>query len=285
MPFTPGWTFTHDVDEYAAHVGALLDDPERHTIALTVIEQERRNGPSPSGATLFGWWTDASGDVRGQVSVTPPYAPLVEIAPEESFPALLDALIERLGEVRGISAPAEVALPFVSAASHRTRWQPVLHHGTRLFRCLHVRPPSPMPRGTSRAGRDDDVPLLVEWMHAFMSETHSPVSEGLDELVRRRIGWDGFRLWCTEAGDTVSLAGTSLPAAGTSRIGPVYTPPELRRRGYGGAVTWAATRDVQGQGLAAVLFTDLANPTSNALYPRLGYQPVADRAVFRLEPT
>jgi predicted GNAT family acetyltransferase len=29
-----------------------------------------------------------------------------------------------------------------------------------------------------------------------------------------------------------------------------------------------------------VLFTDLANPTSNALYPRLGYRPVEDRIVL-----
>ncbi|MFG1607450.1 GNAT family N-acetyltransferase [Actinoplanes sp. NPDC049265] len=28
-----------------------------------------------------------------------------------------------------------------------------------------------------------------------------------------------------------------------------------------------------------VLFTDLANPTSNALYQRLGYRPVEDRKV------
>jgi predicted GNAT family acetyltransferase len=33
-----------------------------------------------------------------------------------------------------------------------------------------------------------------------------------------------------------------------------------------------------------VLYTDLANPTSNALYQRLGYRPVEDRVVFSFEP-
>ena len=34
-----------------------------------------------------------------------------------------------------------------------------------------------------------------------------------------------------------------------------------------------------GQRLGSI--TDLANPTSNALYQRLGYQPVEDRVVLR----
>ena len=33
-----------------------------------------------------------------------------------------------------------------------------------------------------------------------------------------------------------------------------------------------------------VLYTDLANPTSNALYQRLGYRPVEDRVIFSFEP-
>jgi predicted GNAT family acetyltransferase len=65
------------------------------------------------------------------------------------------------------------------------------------------------------------------------------------------------------------------------RVGPVYTPPGHRGRGYGGAVTWTVSQAARDAGAAQVLlFTDLANPTSNALYQRLGYQPVADRLVL-----
>ena len=32
-----------------------------------------------------------------------------------------------------------------------------------------------------------------------------------------------------------------------------------------------------------VLFTDLANPASNALYQRLGYEAVADRAIYSFD--
>jgi predicted GNAT family acetyltransferase len=65
------------------------------------------------------------------------------------------------------------------------------------------------------------------------------------------------------------------------RVGYVYTPPELRGRGYAGAATAAVSRAALEDGVAGVLlFTDLANPTSNALYQRLGYRPVEDRVIL-----
>jgi predicted GNAT family acetyltransferase len=80
----------------------------------------------------------------------------------------------------------------------------------------------------------------------------------------------------------VSLAGRHKAAAGQARVGPVYTPPELRGRGFGGAATIAVTRAALDDGAdGVVLFTDLANPTSNTLYQRLGYRRISDWAVLR----
>jgi hypothetical protein len=79
------------------------------------------------------------------------------------------------------------------------------------------------------------------------------------------------------------MAGSTREVAGVVRIGPVYTAPPHRQRGYGGAVTTAASQAALAGGASAVvLFTDLANPTSNALYRRLGYRPVCDRVLLRL---
>ena len=87
-------------------------------------------------------------------------------------------------------------------------------------------------------------------------------------------------LWHDPTGVVVSLAGRNPTLAGVARLGPVYTPPQHRRRGYGTAITAACTRDaLRGGAHHVVLFTDLANPTSNALYQRLGYRPVSDRTI------
>ena len=83
-------------------------------------------------------------------------------------------------------------------------------------------------------------------------------------------------LWET-AGGPMSMAGATRAVAGQARVGPVYTPPERRGRGFGGAVTAAVSQAAKDAGVGEVLlYTDLANPTSNALYQRLGYEPVSD---------
>jgi len=82
-------------------------------------------------------------------------------------------------------------------------------------------------------------------------------------------------LW--EDGGTVSLAGCGGLTANGIRVGPVYTPPELRRRGYASALTAALTRELLAGGRRfCFLFTDLGNPTSNSIYRQVGYEPVAD---------
>jgi predicted GNAT family acetyltransferase len=64
----------------------------------------------------------------------------------------------------------------------------------------------------------------------------------------------------------------------------VYTPRAHRGRGYGSAVTAVATQDILDDGAIPVLFTDLANPTSNGIYQRLGYRPVGDYVSVAVGP-
>lgn len=79
----------------------------------------------------------------------------------------------------------------------------------------------------------------------------------------------------------MSLAAFSRPIAGASRVGPVYTPPAVRGRGYAAGVTHAASGAAHAAGAREVLlFTDLANPTSNGIYQRAGYVPVEDRVLL-----
>ena len=104
-------------------------------------------------------------------------------------------------------------------------------------------------------------------------------------MVDDRLSYRGLTLW-EDAGRPVSMAGLTRMAAGQVRVGPVYTPPGLRGRGYAGAVTCVVSQAARDAGAGQVLlFTDLANPTSNALYQRLGYEPVEDRAMWSFRPS
>ena len=67
-------------------------------------------------------------------------------------------------------------------------------------------------------------------------------------------------------------------------VGGVYTPPELRRKGYATACVAALSALLLDRGHSfCVLYTDLANPTSNSIYQKIGYRPVTDSAVHRFE--
>jgi predicted GNAT family acetyltransferase len=124
-----------------------------------------------------------------------------------------------------------------------------------------------------------DRNLVLAWFAAFSREVHSLGGDRPD-AVDDRLSYGGITLWET-GGTPVSMAGVTRPVAGMVRVGPVYTPPELRGRGYAGAATAAASRAALDDGVTEVLlFTDLANPTSNALYQRLGYRPIEDRTVL-----
>jgi predicted GNAT family acetyltransferase len=94
--------------------------------------------------------------------------------------------------------------------------------------------------------------------------------------VDQRLSYGGLTVW-EAGGSPVSMAAITRIVHAMARVGSVYTPPELRGRGYAGGVTAAVSQVALDSGAEVVLFTDLANPTSNALYERLGYHPVEDR--------
>lgn len=113
-------------------------------------------------------------------------------------------------------------------------------------------------------------------MTAFKQESGEGGAASETALLDR-ISYGGMLLW-EDAGVPVSLAGFFRPVGAVTRIGPVYTPPALRGRGYAAGITHAATGAARAAGAQEVLlFTDLANPTSNGVYRRLGYTPVEDR--------
>ena len=87
------------------------------------------------------------------------------------------------------------------------------------------------------------------------------------------------RVW--DEGAVVAFAGYSEGAADTVRIAPVYTPPCHRGRGYASAMVGELSRELLGSGKRAIfLTTDVANPTSNNIYQRIGFRPVADHFQF-----
>jgi len=278
------WTLTGSPDEYLAIAGGLLrSDPVRNTIALGAAETVRVRGLRAYGETepLFGWWRRGDGEITAALLHTPPYPVLLTALPEGSARPLADALIARGRPVPGITAEEGVATAFAAVWAGLTGAGAHEFLRTRLYWLGQLRPPEPAPGGAARLAAEADRELLRMWLAAFADELADDIARDEDEIIDDRLSYGGLTIW-ESRGAPVSLAGFHRPVAGTVRIGPVYTPPAHRRTGYGGAVTAAVSRAALDSGASnVVLFTDQANPASNALYQRLGFDPVEERVVLR----
>jgi hypothetical protein len=186
----------------------------------------------------------------------------------------LAALLAALPALRGVSGLVAVVEGLLAGLG---RTGPDRQMGQRLFRLRALTD----PRGVAGHGvlaTDGHRAVVRRWVKAFMDEAEAFGHRDdafADSLITAGMCW----LWLDAAGEPVSLAARRPVIGGSARVGPVYTPTAARGHGYGSAVTASATRSILAEGAIPVLFTDLANPTSNKIYRAMGYEPVEDRLV------
>jgi len=273
-----------DAREFARLARPLLDpDPVRHTSLLTVLNAVSHGAFVPVAMLTV----HDGGAVVGALLRTDGWPALVSGVPPRWAPAVVEALLEIGTDAVGALGPVPEAEAFASAWTARTGTSVKEELRLRLFALGELRPPDGVP-GTVRCVGPDDagVDRLAAWREAFEVELdgdwhqeHTP----REQVLRALMSGTGELLWEVD-GEPVAQATARAVTAGMSRIGPVYTAPEHRGRGYA-AVTAAASRWALDRGARHVLlYTDLANPTTNRLYPRLGYRPRYDALELRFVP-
>jgi GNAT superfamily N-acetyltransferase len=286
--------FTTDPRTFLQDVGGLLAaDPIVSTVIATVTS---RLVGEPPPADRPQWWAvvkDAHDEVAGlamRTARTPPHPMFVLPMPDAAALALARAIHARgetVGGLNGSLPAAEIC------AGELARLQgdivEVAQH-TRLFELGDLLPPPPVP-GRLRTATVDDLDLAKQWVDRFMHDAdvqagRDPAAHGREEIapedLRSRIEQGTYWFWLDEAGERVHLTGANPPSYGVARIGPVYTPPEQRRKGYAGAAVAAVSQLLLDQGARVCLYTDQANPTSNGIYEAIGYRPVVDQVNLRI---
>jgi hypothetical protein len=279
------WTFTNDAGAYETAVGMLLrSDCERNTISVTVLDNATRREAPLDPPELYAWWTNDQGQVTGCASITPPWPVLLDQVPEAALRPLAAALLAEGVKVPGVNAPHALAATFAAIWCSLTNDRAVLGMATRLFRLEALTQPDRSVSGAPRRADESDRALLIDWYTRFGQEIHGPMPR-VEESVQQRLADGALWLWADESGLPTSLVGHTQPVEGVVRVGPVFTPREQRRRGYAEVLTHQVSQHLSQQGRKAVLFTDLANPTSNGIYTRVGYRPVMDRMMLAFEPS
>jgi GNAT superfamily N-acetyltransferase len=273
----------HDAAEFLAEAEPLLlADEARHNLIIGIAGNVRdgvyedfrlllvRDGGRPVAAALQ---TLSYNLILARPESSDALAALVEAVEDEELPGVVGAVPE----------VEEFADLWAHHAGRETRTS--MRQG--IFALERVEP-LPAAYGSARVADADDRELVLRWLIAFGDETlheGGPGRDRVEPMFEHRLASPtaGFLVW-EGGGEPVSLAGWGGATPNGIRVGPVYTPPELRGRGYATALTAELSRRLldgrlfEGGRRFCFLYTDLANPTSNAIYERIGYRRVAESA-------
>ncbi len=231
----------------------------------------------------------ADGDVVMAAIRTPPRFLVLSRSEDLGAPnALLDDVWALYPDLPGLLGPRAVAEGAADGWARRTSQVSLRTMAERIYELSRVIPP-PAVSGRRRTATLQDQGLLMEWLTAFFAESGAGGTRGDARTVaaatlRQRLtsADGGLDLW--EDGDPVSLAGYGGPTPTGIRLGPVYTPPTARGHGYASALVADLSQALLASGRQrCFLFTDLANPTSNRLYQRIGYRPVTDVEEYQFQ--
>lgn len=243
-------------------------------VPATTLARAMQSHPGPA---VVGWGSDDAGEILFLTIRTPPWNLVVSELEPQHARDLAMLWLPADPDVPGVVGPPDAVRAFAEAWSELTAstWRTAAHEALHLLE--HVRPPAHPPPGLLRVASEDDRELLLEWELAFQEEARSGPGDAFEaaRVVDRRLASRRQLLW--EDGGTACMVGLNELVGGTVRIGPVYTPPDRRRRGYASvAVAVASQRALDAGAERCMLFTDLANPTSNKIYAAIGYRRHCD---------
>ena len=260
--------------EFIARAGAwVARDPVQHNVVATVSA-----GAALAG-TVLQWAVacNGSGETVGAAICTPPRAVLLTAMPAPAAEAIAQRLSGSDFATAGVTGPPDEAEAFAAAWSAATGRAAGERKAFGLYEAHAVVAPTGVP-GSLRTADEADLGLLLGWLEGFLSDVGQAGREpDPAAMLRTRMDGDRLRLWVVDS-RPVAMASTSPPVDGVSRVSLVYTRPADRRRGYAAAVTAAVTSAELAAGArACMLNTERSNPTSNAVYRRIGYVDLGDQ--------
>ncbi len=288
LPQFPAVQTTSNATEFLERMQPLLLEEEARYglmlgIALTVARQ-----PDYYSQHLpyFAIAEDADG-VAAAAVMTPPHGLIVYSERTDSAPgltAIAKNLLNSGCSLPSANGPEPVCTYFASIWAELAGVSAEVGVRERVFELRKVTPPTYSP-GQLRQATAADMDLLSQWYMEFVAEALAGDNKPDGTEARRRIEdkveQGAIYVWQDQAGEVVSFAGTSRPTPTGIAIGPVYTPPQFRGKGYASSCVAQLSQLLLDQGRQfCTLFTDLANPTSNHIYQSIGYRAVCDYTVY-----
>jgi len=274
--------YYQDAAVFLKHVRKFLTQDETRYglilgIANALVRVPHRFGQEDPWFCSIGTETK----INAVVMRTPPHMAImacfsgdVEAIAEE----LATAISKKYPDIPGVVGDKELADIFVK---HWCGKNDVTIQSTMaqcIYRLVKVNN-VPLAPGRFRVATMAEKELLQKWAHAFHVDIggqarNEPEADIIPALKLRRVF-----LWVD--GKPVSMALKTRATDNGMSVGGVYTPPELRGKGYATSCVAELSRNILQSGKKfCTLYTDLANPTSNSIYKKIGYNEVADSVEY-----
>ena len=225
-------------------------------------------GAAEQGATLVGC-----------AFRTPPHQVGVTELPAAAIEPLVTSLRETYLNLPGVAGPEQTANAFADAWTARFTGKWWLEQRQRLHSLTRVTFPADPAPGTLRLALAPDVPVARAWMAGFIRDARARHlgADAAERLIEER------RLYLWVDGQPRSMVSAVRETPNTAGIGAVYTPPQFRGRGYASIAVATLSRQLLDSGRrSCFLYTDVANPVSNAIYARVGYEPLDDVVAIKI---
>lgn len=222
------------------------------------------------------WSFVDAGRTVGVAWMTPPYPIGLSEMPEQALHLLLEEASGLTDRPKAVVGPKAQSDYFASKwkARHGLSASSTIEQG--IYQLTDVIKPVPVP-GEMRVVEQADQSLLEEWNFAFirdcgLNDSIEAAKVNASQAIKTRSRY----IWSVN-GEPVSMAGASGSTPSGIRIGWVYTPNDLRGHGYASAIVAELSQKMLTEGRKfCFLYTDLANPTSNSIYRKIGYRHVCD---------
>lgn len=272
------------IDTFLARTEGILSRDEVTNglilgVALRLKRDPARFEHAPYLATV-----DDGGELVAAGLMTPPHGLVVYAGTDDPAPPmrLLAAdLVANGWPLPTVNGVVDVSRAFAGAWQAHTGGSVAVSIAMRVFELRQVFPPAGVA-GSLRQAMPAELDQVFAWTNAFRDEAIPTDAPPRREVLARSITEGNIYLW-EDGGQVVSMAGKGRRTAHGVSVGLVYTPPALRGRGYASACVAALSQIILDEGADfCTLFTDLANPTSNSIYQKIGYRPVCDFTQFSL---
>jgi uncharacterized protein len=194
---------------------------------------------------------------------------------------LVTAVAKSSKAVPGVLGDKELTDIFASLWCKKYKTKIIHTQAQRIYRLDKVND-VPLAPGKFRQATITDKELVVKWMRAFSIETGGRTRNTPEKDITPVLehGWVFF--WEDEK--PVSMAIKVRPTEKGMTVSGVYTPPEMRYKGYATSCVAELSRNILQSGKEfCTLYTDLANPTSNSIYNKIGYKPVCDSVEYTFD--